>query len=80
MVVFCYKDIHVGRNEYEDNRKVSSTPQSTTSESLAVNAAEARAWPTSRYLDVSHDESCKKGHRNGKTKLMKAYLYTNQLK
>ena len=37
LVVFCYKDIHVDRNENEDNRRVSLCPQSTTSESLAVN-------------------------------------------
>ena len=35
--VFCYKDIHVYRNKNEDNRRVSSCPQPTTSESLAVN-------------------------------------------
>ena len=35
MVVFCYKDIHVDQNE--DNKSVSSCPQSTTSESLTVN-------------------------------------------
>ena len=28
---------HVDRNEKEDNRRVSSCPQSTTSESLAMN-------------------------------------------
>ena len=37
LVVFCHKDIHVDRNENEDNRRVSSCPQSTTSESLTVN-------------------------------------------
>ena len=34
--VFCFKNIHVDRNENEDNRK-RSCPQSTTSELLAVN-------------------------------------------
>ena len=37
MVVFCYKDIHVDPNENQDNRRVNSYSQSTTSESLAVN-------------------------------------------
>ena len=37
LVVFCHKDIHVDRNENEDKRRVSSCPQATTSESLAVN-------------------------------------------
>ena len=31
------KDIHVDRNENENNRRVSSYPQSITSESLAAN-------------------------------------------
>ena len=37
MVVFCYTDIHVDRNENEDKRRVSSCPQPTTSELLTVN-------------------------------------------
>ena len=44
--------------------------------------------PTVNYLQViacEHDaanwnESYRKDHQNGKTKLIKAYLYTNQLK
>ena len=36
-LVFCYEDIHVDRNKNEDNRRVSSCPQSTPFESLAVN-------------------------------------------
>ena len=49
---------------------------------------ESKLMPTVNYLRVigcEHDaanwnESYRKAHRNGKMKLMKAYLYTNQLK
>ena len=37
LVAFCYKDIHVDRIENEHNKRVSSCPQSTTSDSLTVN-------------------------------------------
>ena len=44
--------------------------------------------PTVNYLQVidcerdaaNWNESYRQGNRNGKTKLMEAYLYTNQLK
>ena len=65
---FCYKDSHVDRTEYEEKRKVSQCPQPTTSESLAVNMTQ--------QIEMSY----RKVHRNSKMKLMKAYLYTNQLK
>ena len=49
---------------------------------------ESKVKPTVSYLQVigcEHDsanwnESYRKDHRNGKMKLMKAYLYSNQLK
>ena len=52
------------------------------------NLGESKLMPTVNYLRVTgceHDaanwnETYRKGHRNGKTKFMKAYLYTNQLK
>ena len=45
LVIFCYKDIYVDRNESEDSRKlICSCPQSITSKQLTVNKMQQKKW------------------------------------
>ena len=66
LAVFCYKDMHVDQNGNDENERVCSFPQSTTSDSLIVNMPQ--------QIEMSY----MKDHRNGKRKLMMIYLYTNK--
>ena len=67
LAVSCYKDIHIDRNENEDNRRVGSCYPK-------VNYL--------RVIDYEQDvanrnENCRKYCRNDTRKPVKAYLYTN---
>ena len=66
LVIFCYMNIHV--TEMKNNRRPYSYPQFTTSESFTLNMT--------RQIEMNVIGETTELTR----KLMKAYLYTNQLK
>ena len=69
LVVFCYKDIHVDRNENEDNRRVSSCPQSTISESLNVNMTQQiETRKRALHARMFHSTVCNTTISNKKTR------------